>query len=222
MAVNDETLALIKRWEGLRLDAYQDQAGIWTIGYGHTLTARPGMTITEARATELLRGDLRDAEAAVDDAVKVPMTDNQRGALVSFVFNVGGGAFRGSTLLRKLNAGNYDAVPGELAKWNKITVNGRKVANSGLANRRAVEAGLWARGAPVASNTVEPAAPKETASAPVQGGVGVAAGGVLATLLANAGGALTPLASLPWQVGIAVVAAAAIGWWLYSRRRESA
>lgn len=155
--LNTTSLNKIKQWEGLRLEAYQDQAGVWTIGYGHTgEDVYEGLTITKAKANKLLVSDLAWAIEAVESLVKVDLTDNQFGALVSFVFNVGTGAFRGSTLLRKLNSGDYDSVPKELARWNKITVGGKKVTNRGLVNRRAAEAGLWASGDFVASNTVEP------------------------------------------------------------------
>lgn len=140
--VNAETLALIQQWEGLRLEAYQDVGGVWTIGYGHTKTAKPGMKISKGQATALLRQDLADAEAAVSSLTTVELSDNQYGALVSLVYNIGAGAFQRSTLLRKLNAGDYAAVPGELARWNKV--NGKPV--EGLSNRRAAEAGLWVRG----------------------------------------------------------------------------
>lgn len=155
--INDEGLAVLKRFEGKRLTAYRDPVGIWTIGYGHTDAAgapkvTAGQTITEGQAEAILKADLGQYENAVQNAVKVLLTDNQFSALVSFTFNVGVGAFRKSTLLKKLNAGNYDAVPGELMKWNKA---GGK-ALPGLTNRRAAEGGLWAKGAHVASQYIEP------------------------------------------------------------------
>lgn len=155
--LNKDTLNLIKQWEGLRLEAYQDQAGVWTIGYGHTgEEVRRNMVITQAEANKLLLNDLRTAQRGVESLVKVDLTDNQYGAIVSFVFNLGEGRFRSSTLLRKINAGDFDAVPRELAKWNKHTdpKTGKKVPNRGLTNRRAAEIGLWSKGSYVASNTI--------------------------------------------------------------------
>lgn len=144
----------IEAFEGLRLTAYRDGGGVLTIGYGHTgPDLQEGQTITQAEADRLLAGDLARAERAVEAAVRVPLTDTQFGALVSFTFNVGIGALRSSTLLRRLNAGDYAAVPGELAKWTRVA--GR--ANRGLVNRRAAEAGLWASGGFVASAPVRPA-----------------------------------------------------------------
>ncbi|NOV20955.1 lysozyme [Ensifer adhaerens] len=144
--INAAGLSLVKQWEGLKMKAYQDVADVWTIGYGHTSAAgapvvKPGMVITEARAEEILRADLAVFEGRVERLVKVPLNDNQHAALVSFGFNTG--KLHSSTLLKKLNAGNYDAVPAELMKW--VHAGGKRV--KGLVNRRAAEAGLWARGA---------------------------------------------------------------------------
>lgn len=137
--INQAGIDLIKEFEGLRTKAYKDPVGIWTIGYGHTETAKRGMTVTPEQAEDLLRRDLYTAESAVNRLVTVPLSDNQFAALVSFVFNVGEGAFRGSTLLRRLNAGNYGAVPDQLKRWNRA---GGRVLN-GLVRRREDEARLW-------------------------------------------------------------------------------
>lgn len=135
------------------MEAYRDTACIWTIGYGHTSNAgnplvKKGMCITQKQAEEILCEDLKQFERAVSQAVRVSLTDCQFAALVSFCYNVGTKAFCNSTLLKKLNKGDYEAVPAELQKWNKV---GGKVLQ-GLANRRAAEAGLWARGSYIASN----------------------------------------------------------------------
>jgi len=171
--VNKEGLDKIKQWEGLRLTAYQDGAGVWTIGYGHTSAAgapivKKGMKITEAEATQILANDLRNVEADVERLVKVPLTDNQFAALVSFQLNTG--SLGVSTLLKKLNKKDYDAVPVELMKWVNITVNKKKVRSQGLVNRRSAEVGLWAKGSFVSSQNVvaevapEPLVNKETVS----------------------------------------------------------
>lgn len=177
----------IQQWEGLRLEAYQDGAGVWTIGYGHTGGVKPGQVCTKAQADAWLRADLAESEYAVAHLVKVDLTDNQFGALVAFVFNVGVSAFAGSTLLRKLNAGDYAAVPGELAKWNKITVKGRKVASKGLSNRRAAEAGLWASDAPVASASVpaSAAAPRPLLQSKTIGGAALSGAGAVGSTLVD-------------------------------------
>lgn len=133
-------LALIKSFEGLRLQAYTCPAGVLTIGYGSTGPhVRPGMRITEQQADALLLSDLSRFEAAVTGAVRVPLTQAQFDALVSFTFNVGVAALRSSTLLRKLNAGDYAGAAAEFARWNKA---GGKVL-AGLTRRRAAERALF-------------------------------------------------------------------------------
>jgi len=213
-ATSNSAIEKIKQWEGLRLRSYQDSAGIWTIGYGHTSDAAfkvgPGQTITEAKAAELLRLDLREAEQAVDDAVTVSLTDNQFGALVSFTFNVGAAALRKSALLKKLNAGAYDAVPAELAKWNKA---GGKVVQ-GLVNRRAAEAGLWSTGAFVASASAPAAAGSTITQA-------VTKPEVLGAVTASAGGIATAASGsgpLSWAIAIVIVGAAALVAFLIVRK----
>ncbi|MBB4077374.1 GH24 family phage-related lysozyme (muramidase), partial [Bartonella fuyuanensis] len=123
--ISKEGLELIKQWEGLRLEAYKDAACIWTIGYGHTSHAgqplvKKGMHITKKEAEEILCDDLKKFEKAVETSVKVSLTDSQFAALVSFCYNVGTCAFCKSTLLKKLNQGDYESVPVELQKWNKV------------------------------------------------------------------------------------------------------
>uniref|UniRef100_UPI00119F0F06 lysozyme n=1 Tax=Bartonella saheliensis TaxID=1457016 RepID=UPI00119F0F06 len=112
-----------------------------------------GMRITKEQAEEILCEDLKQFEKAVEQSVTVSLTDSQFAALVSFCYNVGTKAFRQSTLLKKLNQGDYEAVPVELQKWNRV--GGKRL--QGLSNRRAAEAGLWAKGSYVSSNyqTVE-------------------------------------------------------------------
>jgi lysozyme len=149
--VTREGLEKIKQFEGLRLVAYQCSAGVWTIGYGSTSTAEKGMRITEAEAESLLYADLEVFESAVNRLVQVKLTDWQFAALVSFAFNVGVEAFENSMLLKKLNDGDYDAVPAQLMRWNKV--KGKVVA--GLTNRRAAEAGMWAKGSFVESSTTK-------------------------------------------------------------------
>ncbi|QDZ10503.1 lysozyme [Devosia ginsengisoli] len=195
-AVNAETLSLVKQWEGFRPNAYPDPGSRdgtpWTIGYGQTRikgrAVRKGDTIAEAEAASLLVTRLAETAAQVERLVKVDLSDNQFGALVAFADNIGMGGskkvgFSNSTLLKKLNAGNYDAVPGELAKWK---YNDGKVMQ-GLVNRRAAEAGLWAKGAFVSTSTVEakPGNPIKEMTTPENIG---AAGGLLGGAAAVASG----------------------------------
>jgi lysozyme len=136
--------ALLKKFEGCKLKAYKCPAGIWTIGYGHTSAAGApevvqGMTITQAEANDILRQDLVKYENGVKALVKQPLTQHQFDVLVDFAYNAGIGALKSSTLLKKINAGDFDAVPAELMKWTK---GGGKVLR-GLVARRRAEAGWW-------------------------------------------------------------------------------
>lgn len=143
--------ALIARLEGYRSEVYLDQVGKPTIGYGHLIKpgepwqpygTRTDITLDEANA--LLEADTAIARSAVDRFVTVPLTQGQKDALISFVFNVGEGAFSTSTLLKLLNAGNYDAAANEFGRWNMGTLpNGEKVVIAGLVNRRAHEKDLF-------------------------------------------------------------------------------
>ncbi|WP_019866055.1 glycoside hydrolase family protein [Methylovulum miyakonense] len=143
--INEEGLNLVKNFEGLRLDAYRCPAGVWTIGYGHTGGVKPGAKISEDEAEQLLAQDLADSGGKVEKCVKVKLNDNQFAALASFVFNAGIGNLTASTLLKRLNTGDYDCVPSELAKWVKATdpKTGQKISLPGLVKRRAAEGVLW-------------------------------------------------------------------------------
>ena len=137
-------IELIKEFEGCRLTAYKCPAGVWTIGYGHTGTVdgkavASGMTITAKKATELLKQDLAKFEAAVNSYVTAPITQNMFDSLVSFAYNCGSGALKGSTLLKKLNAKDYEGAAAEFPRWNKA---GGKVL-AGLVRRRERERQLF-------------------------------------------------------------------------------
>lgn len=150
MKISAEGLQLIKDAEGLRLKAYKCSAGVWTIGYGTTsatglIDIKPDTTITKAQAEKLLLKSLKAYEDCVNECVTVELKQSQYDALVCFCYNIGCGAFKKSTLLKKLNKGDYNAVPSELMKWVTITVKGKKVRSTGLINRRTKEAALWSK-----------------------------------------------------------------------------
>lgn len=155
MKTGDAGVALIKSFEGFVARAYDDfrptyqlkpgdkVQGTLTIGYGHTgADVTIGTAITEAEGDALLRKDLATAEAAVSAAVVKPLTQNQFDALVGFTFNVGGGAMKGSTLIRKFNAGDISGAAAQFGLWN--TSKGKVLA--GLTRRRAAERDLFLRG----------------------------------------------------------------------------
>jgi lysozyme len=134
----------LKRLEGFSATPYPDEAGYMTIGYGHRIVPGESFTaLSEPQAEELLRADIARAEQAVNQLVQVPLNQAQYDALVSFVFNVGRGAFAESTLLQKLNAYDYQGALSEFPRWNKITRDGVKVASAGLTSRRQAEQELF-------------------------------------------------------------------------------
>lgn len=133
-------LALTERSEGVRLRAYQDQGGVWTIGYGHTgAGAYFGAVITPEQAETYLIQDVQKAVAAVNASVTAPVTQYQFDALVDFTFNVGTHAFENSTLLKHLNAGNMPAAEADFRSW--VFVGGK--VNPGLLNRRLAEQAVF-------------------------------------------------------------------------------
>lgn len=151
MTVTKQTLDLIKKWEGFRDKAYLCPARKWTIGYGFTTVngkpVKQGDTMTREVADKLLIRKAEEFQAGVLSLVKVPVTPNQLSALVSFAFNCGldidadaiAEGLGDSTLLKKLNAKDYNGAAAEFPKWNKV--NG--VAVAGLTNRRKEEKALF-------------------------------------------------------------------------------
>ena len=132
-------IPIIKQYERLKLEAYLCPAGIPTIGYGHTRGVKLGQKISAAQAEVFLDHDYEEAEDAVKRLITVPLTDNQLGALTSFVFNLGEGRLLSSTLRRKLNTGDYKGAAAEFDKW---VYSGSKKLN-GLIARRAAERKLF-------------------------------------------------------------------------------
>lgn len=144
MQTSDKGIALIKQFEGCKLTAYQDSVGVWTIGYGwtHPVDGKPiraGMTIKQETAERLLKTGLVSYESDVSRLVKVGLSQGQFDALVSFTYNLGARSLSTSTLLLKLNAGDYDGAADEFLRWNKA---GGKVLN-GLTRRREAERALF-------------------------------------------------------------------------------
>jgi len=145
MNVNAATLALIKEFEGLRLTAYKDPVGIWTIGYGTTsaagvgITPKAGMKITEAEAEGYLRAALDKFGAGIRQSITAPINENEWGAFLSLAYNIGPGAFKKSSALRKFNTGDKAGAAQAILLWNKA---GGKVLE-GLTRRRAAEKALF-------------------------------------------------------------------------------
>ncbi len=137
-------LQFIESNEGFRATPYHDLGGVLTIGFGHKIL--PGesfTTISRATASNLLAHDTNIAENDVSKMVHVKLNNNQFAALVDFVYNVGGGAFSRSTLLRLLNQEDYNTVPDQLRRWKYDRINGVETVSSDLIKRRNREAALW-------------------------------------------------------------------------------
>ncbi len=139
MKTGDEGIALIRHFEGCRLDAYLCPAGVWTIGYGHTKGVKEGETIDQEAAEAFLIEDLEEFEGYVTEMVEVPLSQFQFDALVSWTFNLGPGNLERSTLLAKLNQGEYTDVPFEIKRWTRAG----GVILPGLVKRRDAEAALF-------------------------------------------------------------------------------
>ena len=139
MRTSEAGVNLIKSFEGCRTVAYQDAVGVWTIGYGHTIDVKEGMTITQHQCDVMLEVDIETYENYVNEQVNVSLTQNQFDALVSWVYNLGPTNLRNSTMLKVLNAGKYDEVPYQMKRWNRA---GGQVLK-GLVIRREAEAELF-------------------------------------------------------------------------------
>lgn len=181
MNISPNGLAMIKSFEGLlkklpdgRYQAYSCPAGVWTVYAGCTEGVFEGMIVTEMEGETLFLKELEKHQKAVTRLVTVDLNQNQYDSLVSFSFNVGFGALGKSTLLKKLNKGDYPGAQAEFMKWNKA--GGKQLR--GLSNRRAKEAALFAEkdeGETVMAQAVDP--PKEPVLTPGQKmGLGLGAG----------------------------------------------
>lgn len=139
MKISDAGLSLIKQFEGFRANAYLCSAGVPTIGYGHTRGVKLGDVCTPEEAEAWLREDVEAAERCVNQTVAVPLTQHEFDALVSFVFNLGCGNFRKSTLLKLLNEGRHDEAAMEFRRWDRAG----GVVLAGLTKRRLAEQRLF-------------------------------------------------------------------------------
>ena len=214
---------LVKKFEGLHkvtengtIRAYRCPAGRWTIGYGHTHGVRSGMNITKAEAEDLLLKDLEEAVEQVMSCVKVDLSQAQMDALASFVFNLGIGNFKSSTLLKKLNKGLYDEVPEQIMRWNKARVNGQLTELSGLTRRRTAEAALFMMDAPLADDdprSLMPQKPEQKAKKSLTKSKTMAGAGVagLATVAQEAATQLEGLVAYSDALQYAFLALSVVG-----------
>ncbi len=227
MQMTREGLALIKRFEGYRGKAYRDPVGVWTIGYGHTSMAGPpsvseGLEVSRVEADAILRRDVGQFARDVAACLRVALSPAQFSALVSFAYNVGIGNFRGSSVLKAVNGGDFAAVPRRLQLWTKA--GGRVLP--GLIKRRAAEAELFL--GPAADEAVAPGAAVEAIegkpahrSTTNLAAILSALAGIASTLLASAREAVDVLGGpLPGLLIMAVMIGSAL-WILRERRRKA-
>lgn len=139
MNISENGINLIKQFEGLKTQAYLCQAKVWTIGYGHTLGVKQGDVCTISEASDLLKEDILIFEKSLNNLVLVPLNQNQYDALICFIFNIGCGNFKKSTLLKLLNNADYNGAAAEFCKW--IYVKGK--VSEGLRRRRIAEKELF-------------------------------------------------------------------------------
>jgi lysozyme len=143
---NGAGLTLLEKAEGCRLTSYPDQAGIWTIGYGHTgPEVVPGLVWTQDHANQVLDEDVERFSSGVAKLVPAALSDNQFSALVVFAYNIGLAAFAASTAHRLANTGPLSGVPDALLLWDKVhdPTTGELVVSNGLVKRRQMEIALW-------------------------------------------------------------------------------
>ena len=149
MRISQQGIDLIKHFEGLVLHAYQCQAGVWTIGYGHTAGVKKGDKITEKKAEELLKKDLEHFETGVTELLterKIKIPQHSFDMLVSFAFNLGVGALKTSTLLKKLKAKDTIGASNEFPRWVWVNQNGVKKKSEALIQRRETERQIFLGG----------------------------------------------------------------------------
>jgi lysozyme len=148
MKTSERGIAEIKASEALRLFTYRDSAGVPTVGWGHTANVTMGQHITEEQAEGFLRNDIGLTELAVNHALRVPVLQHHFDAMVSLAFNIGPSAFNKSTLVQKINSGDFTGAADEFLRWNKATVGGQLIELEGLTTRRRREREMFLSGVP--------------------------------------------------------------------------
>ena len=139
MQISKTGIELLKHFEGCELKAYQDSVGVWTIGYGHTKGIYEGLEITQSEAEKMLQDELPEYEGYITDKVVPMLQQHEFDALVCWVYNLGPTNLSSSTMLKKLNAGEFKEVPFQMKRWDKA--GGQPLL--GLTRRRNAEALLF-------------------------------------------------------------------------------
>jgi len=139
MKISKEGVALIKKFEGCKLESYYDAVDVLTIAYGRTKAVKAGDTCTQEEADQMLAEDLEEFEGYVDKLVTVDLEQNQFDALTAWTYNLGPTNLNSSSMLTKINEKDWDEVPNQMKRWNKA---GGKILE-GLVRRREAEAKLF-------------------------------------------------------------------------------
>lgn len=240
--VSQAGVDLIKRAEGLRLVAYKDQGGVWTIGYGHTGDdVHAGMRITEAEAEALLEGDIDVRSNQLKRCLAREPTQGQFDAMASLAYNIGVAAFRNSTVCKRFNDGDDVAAANAFGMWKNVRVNGKLTESAGLVKRRALEKALYLEGTPVEPEHTTVGVeetPAGAKSATVQAASVGGIAGTASVLMATVNWAQDTLMQNEWIGGIArlivaqypkfalgfgiaiVVAAGYVIWHRHDQRRK--
>lgn len=235
MKTSDAGLLLIKQFESVKLKAYKCPAGVWTIGVGHTSAAgppkvSPGMVISPQEADRILRADVADIDNDMSWLIKVELTQNQWDAIASWTFNCGVGALQKSTLLKRINAKQFDKVPAELMKWTKG--GGKELP--GLVRRRRAEAKLWrdidesvpidheeSRATPEIPSPPKSMLASKEGNAAIVSGVAAAAGAAeVAKQVSETATTFGELLKNPVFIALVVVAALAGAIWYWRKKRN--
>lgn len=236
--INQETKELIKEFEGLRLNAYLDSAGVPTIGYGLTTDAldgvvvRLGMVITKKEADEYFDRAIEVFANGIWEYFKVQPTENQFGAFVSLAYNIGIGAFSRSTALKRFNNGDITGAAEAIKWWNKATVKGKKTILKGLVRRRAAEVDLFLKDEYEPVRFVEEAPPempekvaavmKDAEKHPIASTTNLASVAQIATAV-GVPGTLTAFGQMDWKVAAILMVGGFVigGYIILERNRKS-
>lgn len=227
MRTNKAGIELIKQFEGFRANAYKCPAGVWTIGYGHTSMAgapivKPGMKVSEKEAEDILRTDLVIFENSVKSAISVDLTPNQFSACVSLCYNIGAGAFKGSSVARFCNKKQWEKAADAFSLWNKA---GGKIL-PGLTRRRAAEAALFSKDGTTAREEIRPTIDDPKGKPMVVSTTNIAAGataaaGVVATARDAVDNGKAIFSGLDINLLLVVIILAGAGWIIWERYKKS-
>lgn len=143
MKASEKGLALIRSFEGLRLNAYRCVAGVASVGYGTTKGVKMGDSVTKSEAEAMLCDDVQRFVDHIEALVKVPLNQNHIDALAALVYNIGPSAFAASTMLKYINAGLYAEAALQFLRWNKVRKDGQLTPSAGLTRRRVAERALF-------------------------------------------------------------------------------